>query len=401
MTTDVLLGDALEALIDYRGKTPRKLGSDFVSEGVPVVSANNVRDGRLDLDDVRFVAPDVAVKWMSTTTRKGDVILTSEAPVGRVARVPSDDPLVLGQRLFGLRGRPDVLDNGFLYYALQTNENQHQLEGRSTATTVSGIRHSTLLQLRLRLPQIHQQVAIAEVLGALDDKIAVNSTLADRLVRLTDQIFRRARDGAPARVVTFDEVATAGGGGTPSTKVADYWDGDVLWVTPTDVTALGSPYLDLTARRITSAGLAKCSSALYPVDSILMTSRATIGAFALAKVPVAVNQGFIVAHAKDRMAQLWLFHEMRSRVDDFLAHANGATFLELSKGKFKALQVAWPDDPAAFDGFKKEIGPLHDRAYDAAVESRRLAELRDTLLPHLMSGRITVREAEKQVEEVL
>lgn len=132
-----------------------------------------------------------------------------------------------------------------------------------------------------------------------------------------------------------------------------------------------------------------------------MTSRATIGVFALAKVPVAVNQGFIVAHARESKAQLWLFHEMRSRVEDFLLYANGATFLELSKSRFRSIEVSWPSDSSLVRHFDDEVASLHDRAHAALIESRHLAELRDTLLPHLMSGRLTVREAEKQVEEVL
>ena len=92
---------------------------------------------------------------------------------------------------------------------------------------------------------------------------------------------------------------------------------------------------------------------------------------------------------------------MRHRVNDFLLYANGATFLELSKSKFKAIEVLWPTDNAMFEGFDSHARSLHDRAYASQVESRQLAALRDTLLPHLMSGRITVREAEKRVEGVL
>ena len=102
MSSSLVLGDALEVLMDHRGKTPKKLGSEFVESGVPVVSAILVKDGRLDLAGARFVDEATCQRWMSVPTRKGDVLLTSEAPLGRVARVETDAPLVLGQRLFGL-----------------------------------------------------------------------------------------------------------------------------------------------------------------------------------------------------------------------------------------------------------------------------------------------------------
>src|SRR5690606_5506851 len=123
-------------------------------------------------------------------------------------------------------------------------------------------------------------------------------------------------------------TATVAGGGTPSTKVEGYWGGEIAWSTPTDVTALTAPYLFETGRTITAKGLENCASQLYPAQSILMTSRATIGAFALPQMPAAVNQGFIVVLPPTEELRWWLFHEMRSRVEEMISLANGSTFLE-------------------------------------------------------------------------
>ena len=120
----------------------------------------------------------------------------------------------------------------------------------------------------------------------------------------------------------------------------------------------------------------------------------------MAMEPTAVNQGFIVAQAKEPTGTWWLFHEMRSRVDDYISHANGATFLELPRGRFKALELKWPDGEA-LRKFDAAAEPLHARAYAAMNENRMLAALRDELLPELMSGRLRVKDAEKTVEEVV
>ena len=199
---------------------------------------------------------------------------------------------------------------------------------------------------------------------------------------------------------TFEEICEVGGGGTPKTSVAEYWDGEVPWVTPTDVTALAGPYIDATSRWLSEAGLAACSSPLYPKGSIFMTSRATIGAFAVAARPMAVNQGFIVVNPHDVSMRWWIFHEMRSRVGEFVAHANGATFLELSRGKLKKFGVRLAED-SVMQKFNDDAGALHAVAEDALAESRSLAALRDVLLPQLISGRLRVKDAEKQVEDVL
>jgi type I restriction enzyme S subunit len=131
-----------------------------------------------------------------------------------------------------------------------------------------------------------------------------------------------------------------------------------------------------------------------------MTSRATIGAFALAQRPTAVNQGFIVVNAHDATLQMWLFHEMRARISEFISHANGATFLELSRGKFKAFTVRVAESQVMAD-FGVFAEALHEQAAALTAESDRLAATRDALLPLLMSGKVSVKDAESVVGEVL
>ena len=134
------------------------------------------------------------------------------------------------------------------------------------------------------------------------------------------------------------------------------------------------------------------SSSLHPENSILLTSRATIGAIALASGPIATNQGFIVVEAPDELTP-WLFAQMKARKREFEAWANGATFMELSRGNFKKLPfIGCSDD--YLQAFNEAAWPLLKRAQAAQKENQVLARTRDELLPLLMSGRITVGEAE-------
>lgn len=369
--------------------------------GVPIVRVGDLEHGSLaGVEPKMRVDPAIEARFHKTRLRGGEVLVSLVGAAGRTAVVPSTLAGWNVARAVAVL-RPVGVEPMWLAYALAGPSCQRQIFAALNTTVQATLNLSDLKKVRVPMPASASRRAIAEVLGALDDKIAANQRVADSAVALADQLFARDKSSATLEVRAFDQVCTIAGGATPSTKVSDYWDGGIPWATPTDVTGLRAPYLDATARSITDEGLAKCSSALYPVGSILMTSRATIGAFALAKVPVAVNQGFIVAHAREPQAQLWLFHEMRSRVEDFLLYANGATFLELSKSRFKSIEVSWPADLPSVRQFCGEVAPLHDRAHQAMVESAQLAELRDTLLPHLMSGRLTVREAEKHVEAAL
>lgn len=255
-------------------------------------------------------------------------------------------------------------------------------------------------QVPVRVPPLREQQAIAEVLGALDDKIAANRSIARTSAGLARLIFAQAITSADVTETPFKEIASVGGGGTPQTSALDYWGADILWATPTDITGLPGPYLESTERTITHAGLEACSSPLYPAGSILMTSRATIGAFAIAEQPTAVNQGFIVVNPTDNTTRWWTFHDMESRVDEFVSHANGATFLELSRGRFRELPARIANQET-MRAFSDRASSLHGVARQALRESATLASLRDTLLPALMSGKLRVRGAEKQVEAVV
>lgn len=148
----VELGDVLDVLIDYRGKTPKKLKSEFKQTGVPVISAANIKDGRIVMDEVRCVDEDVWSRWMTVPTRRGDLLMTSEAPLGSTAVVESDKPLVLGQRLFGLRVNEQKIPSVLVRAFIDSPRGQSQLGRGSSGSTVTGIRASALMKVAVPLP---------------------------------------------------------------------------------------------------------------------------------------------------------------------------------------------------------------------------------------------------------
>src|SRR5690606_3100259 len=122
-------------------------------------------------------------------------------------------------------------------------------------------------RIELTLPERSYQDVVVTMIGALDDKIAVNERIAATSVQLADAHFIAAVAGGCNESETFGSIASVHGGGTPRTSESSYWDGDIPWATPSDVTALSSPYLFSTGRRITDDGLANCASQLYPAGS--------------------------------------------------------------------------------------------------------------------------------------
>jgi type I restriction enzyme S subunit len=387
----------LGTLFDGPHATPKRMNS-----GPYFLSISSLIDGRLDLTQSDHVSEEDFVKWTRRVTpQANDLLFSYETRLGEAALMPPGVQATLGRRMALIRPRTDVVSPAFLLY-FYLSPQVRNLIGVHTihGATVNRIGLSTMGKWPVEIPGLFEQRAIAEVLGALDDKIAANTKLANVSDELSSAFFHNALRHASWSGKSFADLATVSGGGTPSTKLPEYWDGDVNWATPTDVTGLEGLYLRATSRRITEAGFQACSSALHQPGAILMTSRATIGAFAIAQQPTAVNQGFIVVQPVDPKLKWWLFHEMQSRVDEFLSLANGATFLELSRGNFRKLNVRMAEESVMRE-FDARAGSLHDAAREALDESRTLIAIRDALLPQLMSGKLRVKDVEKVLEGVL
>lgn len=391
----LVLGDSLDALIDHRGKTPKKLGGDFTPTGVPVASALLVRDGRLDLTEARFVSRAMHAKWMPVPTKRGDVILTSEAPAGRVARVDSDDPLVLGQRLFCLRGEAGVLDSGFLYYALQSHPVQSSILGHSTGTTVVGIRQSALRQVRIPAPTFAEQQAIAEVLGALDDKIAANTALAATAERIASATYDAMTRTWPR--VLMSTVLDPILGGTPARAREDYWaGGDQLWISARDITSAPSHVVVDTAEKITSAALAETKAKALPAGSVILTARGTVGEVGRLARPASFNQS-CYGFRPDVLPPSLLYFAVLQATERAKAVAHGSVFDTITKATFDHLHLAW--DEVQAPRAEVQIAPLLQVVATSIEENRTLAATRDALLPQLMSGKLRVRDAEAAASE--
>ena len=401
--TKTTLGDLAKAGHLEFGDGYRTKRAEHGKPGIPILRVAEVLDGKIlpALED--YVSDAYRDSMGQKISQPGDVVLTTKGTVGRVAIMPSNSPeFVYSPQLCYFRLRPgSPLLARYLYYWFKSEQFWSQARSRKSQTDMADyLNLADIRSLEISLPELREQQAVTSVLGALDDKIAVNERIARTSLDLADAHFELVARNLAYSSETFGSVAEVFGGGTPRTSEPAYWDGSIAWATPSDVTGLSAPYLFTTARKITEKGLAECASQLYPPGSIFMTSRATIGAFAVPQVPTAVNQGFIVVIPRQPEMRWWLFHEMRSRVDEMRSLANGSTFLELSRKNFKAMRVRLAE-PDVIARFSAQVDPLHKRAAKCVEESHVLAELRDTLLPKLMSGEIRVRDAEKAVEESL
>jgi type I restriction enzyme S subunit len=190
-------------------------------------------------------------------------------------------------------------------------------------------------------------------------------------------------------VKRLEELADIRSGGTPSTAQPQFWDGDVLWCTPTDITALkGRKYLSETNRKITVQGL-ECSSAeLIPANSIVMTSRATIGECAINAVPVSTNQGFKNVVPFENVDVDFLYYLLQTKKQDFISLCGGSTFLEISKTQLAAFSVGVPETRAEQTAIAAVLSDIDAEIITLEAKLAKARQLKQGMMQELLTGRI-------------
>jgi len=172
--TTTSISDATAKIMDYRGRTPKKLGMDWGNGYIPAISARNVRMGKVDFDEEFYVASDSLYRrWMTQgDMEQGDTLITTEAPLGNVAAVPDARRYILSQRTVLLRPKSDLFDKDFFTQALQAPVFQSLLNQNSSGSTALGIQRKKLEQLRIPTPPLKEQRRIASAIRGADDLIA-------------------------------------------------------------------------------------------------------------------------------------------------------------------------------------------------------------------------------------
>lgn len=361
------------------------------------------------------------------------VCLSRTASVGYV--VVMGVPMATSQDFVNWVCGPD-LDYRYLKYILLG-------ERSSFLRFASGTTHQTIYfpeakAFHVAVPTLDTQRRIADVLSELDDRIdllrAANQTLEsiakavfkswfvdfdpvrakadgrqpDGMDEATSALFPASFEESSAGLIPKDwsvqpigDLVPTVGGSTPDTKDPSYWEpAKHCWTSPKDLSGATAPVLLDTERKVSDAGLSKISSGLLPVGSLLMSSRAPIGYLSLAQVPVAINQGYIGMLPGGRLSPLYMYFWCQSNMETILSMANGSTFMEISKKAFRPIPAVLPS-PQVVGAFNQYAGLLFERLTENERQAKALGELRDTLLPRLIAGKLALPECRELAEEAI
>ena len=321
--------------------------------------------------------------------RVDDILInsTGAGTAGRIAQISNVpcDTIIDGHMII-IRANDKVLQK-YLGYALKAHQWEVlQLDEGSTGQTELN-RERLLDEIIIGFPtSLELQEAIVKTLEGIDRKLLLNEKVNDNLQQQAAALFANFYDQAETEV-GFTEIIQILGGGTPKTGESSYWNGNVPFFTPKDV---GLPYTITTEKTITEEGLAHCNSRLYPINTVFVTARGTVGKVGLPGVPMAMNQSCYALVGKDTHQLLVYFYTLK--VVDRLKHkASGAVFDAITTRDFESeIIMKLSDDDAK--AFLDVAEPIYQAVLSNSIENLRLAALRDSLLPKLMSGEIDVSD---------
>lgn len=299
----------------------------------------------------------------------------------------------------------DGVNPKFVYYLLVQNTELVRGVGLGGGAATPILNKTVFSNIKLRVPQRQSWDGIAAILSAYDDLIENNR----RRIQLLEQAARllykewfvhlrfpghehvKIKDGVPEgwKKKKISDVCETVGGGTPSTKVSEYWDGDITWVVPTDITKNDCLALLDSERKITEKGLRESSAKMVPAETILMTSRASVGFFALMDCEVCTNQGFINIIPHDGEMRMYLLFNLMSRVEEIRSNAKGTTYPEISKGRFREMNVVVPTKTLVNE-FAVFANDVTRQVRTLKKSTLKLERARDILLPRLMNGEVAV-----------
>lgn len=392
--------------------------SNDLSEGteIPVIKIGNISNGDDVITDssTQYVSSDFLSIDEKYHIKKGDVLISltgshinqPNSMVGRSCRNFSDTEFLLNQRAGKVIPNENA-DKNYLYYLLNTESFKYSICNRAYgAANQANVSPSDIENIKWNFPALPTQQKIASILSAYDDliqnykkQIQALQTAASELYKEWFVRFRfpgyknsRFENGIPEgwKIERIGNIGEVIGGGTPSTENEEYWDGDIPWLSPVDLSDNTNVYVSRGGKNITKLGLQKSSAKMMPKDTVLLSSRAPVGYVALAKNPICTNQGFKSVVCNTSVIQpIYLYFYFRMNKNYLQSIASGATFPELSGSMMKKLKVLLPQMELQKE-FSKKANIFISKAELLSEQITNLTQQRDLLLPRLMRGALEV-----------
>lgn len=483
------LGECIELIIDHRGKTPKKLKSDWVDYGIPTISAKNISSGKLTAtDSIRYVTHEVYKKWMKEDLSPGDCLLVSEgATLGEYLYWDNSYPVVLGQRLFGIRTNPEVLYPKYFYAYMTSNEFQREIISRSTGSSVSGLRQTEVRKLKVKILPMKLQIFIGDFIYNINKKIELNTKVNQTLEEIAQSIFKSwfvdfepvkakahikklggnsnqceaAAQAVISGAVSVNTITQASDlsaidktitkslekkltsqteeqrkqlaetasffpyslvdselglipegwclnklgsyleikrGGSPR-PIKEYIVPDGLpWLKIADATKEQSPFIFKTNEFIKKEGLKK--TVLLKKGTLILTNSATPGLPKFLHIDACIHDGWLYFPTISKFTNEYLYFLFLKLKTELISQGNGSVFTNLKTDILRNQRISVPSNDI-IQSFTTQTKSIFDIIINNCLQNQNLCHIRDSLLPKLLSGKLSSDKIQSKPPEAI
>lgn len=345
--------------------------------------------------------------------KKGDVLISAAGTIGRTVVFDGKDAYFQDSNIVWIENDESKVLNEYLFYCYKNIR-----WTTSVGSTILRLYNDDIRNTDIIVPPLSEQKKIASVLSALDDKIALNKKMNQKLEamakRLYDYWFVQYdfpdKNGHPYKTtggpMTYNatlkreipegwevkqicDITKIFNGSTPSTTEEGNYGGEIVWITPKDLSDQNCKFVYQGARNITQAGYDSCSTTMVPKGTVVMSSRAPIGLLSIAQCDLCTNQGFKNMVPNDMTDSKYLYYTIQQHIPQIQNLGTGTTFKEVSKDELGRFAILYPPKKLIV-AFEEKVAPIFDVQFNKVKEISRLTTLRDKLLPLLMNGQVVV-----------
>lgn len=386
--------------IGFRGYTKQ----DIVKPGFGAISLSpsNIKDGKVTYAPATYISWEKYEESPEIKLSDGDVVLVKTGSTfGKTAyidRLPW--PTTLNPQIVVFK-KLKIHAKLFAYFMASKNI-QEQISSVIVGGAIPTLSQEQVYAFDIVYPpDAKEQAAIAEALSDIDSLISSLQQLIEKKKAIKKGAMQELLTGKK-RLPGFSEewskqqlgdICNIVNGGTPSTSIAEFWNGKILWCTPTDITSCSTKYIYTTESKITESGLKASSATLLPKGALLLCSRATIGEVRIAGNTICTNQGFKSLVVHQNISNEWLYYMVHVLKPNMLEKAIGSTFLEISKKDLAELDIIVPE----FTEQKAIAQVLSDMDSEIEQLEKKLSkyqQIKQGMMQELLTGRIRLVDAD-------
>ena len=366
--------------------------SDYKKEGTPIITVEHLGENRIIHKNLPLVGDEDKNRLKKYILKEGDIVFSRVGSVDRCAYVSAkEDDWMFSGRCLRVRTN-DKVDSRFLSFYFNQESFKEYIRMIAVGATMPSINTTILSEVEIILPPLKEQKIIAQTLSSLDDKIDLlhrqNKTLEQLAETLFRQWFVEEADESWEETTLYDVIEMVGGG-TPKTVIAEYWEGDINWLAGGDIASNHKNFVFSSEKRISEKGLENSSANLLPKFATVISARGTVGKYCILSEPMTFSQSNYGIKPKYKDCFFFTYLLIGYSVAELQSAAYGSVFDTITTNTFKEHKINIPSEKEILD-FEITVASYFKKMLSNTNQIRTLMQLRDTLLPKLMSGEVRI-----------